>query len=143
MAGDLRAPILAGTVASVTGTAASIGVVLTALYALGATADQTATAVAVMLLGYGLLSIALSWAFKQPISIVWSTPGAALLVASGTLGLGFANAAGAFLVTGLLLTLTGLWPALGRLVASIPKPIASAMLAGVIFPFCDHRRLFG
>lgn len=136
MAGDLRAPILAGTVASVTGTAASIGVVLTALNALGATADQTATAVAVMLLGYGLLSIALSWVFKQPISIVWSTPGAALLVASGTLGLGFANAAGAFLVTGLLLTLTGLWPALGRLVASIPKPIASAMLAGVIFPFC-------
>jgi benzoate membrane transport protein len=76
VAGDLRAPILAGTVASVTGTAASIGVVLTALNALGATAGQTATAVAVMLLGYGLLSIVLSWVFKQPISIVWSTPGA-------------------------------------------------------------------
>ena len=127
---------MAGTVASVTGTAASIGVVLTALTGLGATPDQTATAVFLMLISYGLLSIGLSWRFKMPISIVWSTPGAALLVSSASLGLGFANATGAFLVTGALLALTGLWPALGRVVSAIPKPIASAMLAGVIFPFC-------
>lgn len=127
---------MAGTVASVTGTAASIGVVLTALTGLGATPDQTATAVFLMLISYGLLSIGLSWRFKMPISIVWSTPGAALLVSSASLGLGFANATGAFLVTGALLALTGLWPALGRAVSAIPKPIASAMLAGVIFPFC-------
>ena len=127
---------MAGTVASVTGTAASIGVVLTALTGLGATPDQTATAVFLMLIAYGLLSVGLSWRFKMPISIVWSTPGAALLVSSASLGLGFANATGAFLVTGALLALTGLWPALGRAVSAIPKPIASAMLAGVIFPFC-------
>lgn len=132
----MKAPLLAGTVASITGTAASIGVVLTALTALGATPGQTATAVFVMLIAYGALSIGLSWRFKMPISIVWSTPGAALLVSSASLGLGFANAVGAFLVTGALLALTGLWPTLGRLVSSIPKPIASAMLAGVIFPFC-------
>jgi benzoate membrane transport protein len=134
--GDIKAPLLAGTVASVTGTAASIGVVLSALQALGASNSQTATAIFVMLIAYGVLSIALSWRYKMPISIVWSTPGAALLVASGTLGLGFSNAVGAFIVTGALLAITGLWPALGRLVSSIPKPIASAMLAGVIFPFC-------
>jgi benzoate membrane transport protein len=133
---EVKAPLLAGTVASITGTAASIGVVLAALQALGASEAQTATAIFVMLISYGVLSIALSWRFGMPISVVWSTPGAALLVASGTLSLGFANAAGAFLLTGVLLALTGLWPALGRLVASIPKPIASAMLAGVIFPFC-------
>ena len=127
---------MAGTVASITGTAASIGVVLTALTGLGATPDQTATAVFLMLISYGLLSIGLSWRFKMPISIVWSTPGAALLVSSASLELGFANATGAFLVTGALLALTGLWPALGRAVSAIPKPIASAMLAGVIFPFC-------
>ena len=133
---EVKAPLLAGTVASITGTAASIGVVLSALQALGASEAQTATAIFVMLISYGVLSIGLSWRFRMPISVVWSTPGAALLVASGTLSLGFANAAGAFLLTGVLLALTGLWPALGRLVASIPKPIASAMLAGVIFPFC-------
>lgn len=89
-----------------------------------------------MLVGYGTLSIFLSWRFKMPISIVWSTPGAAMLVAAGSLKLGFATATGGFLVTGLLLVLTGLWPALGRFVSRIPKPIASAMLAGVIFSFC-------
>ncbi len=136
MLSELRAPILAGSVASITGTAASIGVVLSALSVLGASPSQIATAVSVMLFLYGALSIILSWRYKQPISIVWSTPGAALLVASGTFSVGFQNAIGAFLITGLLLTITGLWPALGRLVSSIPKPIASAMLAGVIFPFC-------
>ena len=133
---DLKAPILAGTVASITGTAASAGLVLSALKALGATPAQSTTAIFVLLLMYGALSIVLSWKYRMPISIVWSTPGAAMLIGSGQLNLGFGAAAGAFLVTALLLALTGLWPALGRLVSSIPKPIASAMLAGVIFHFC-------
>lgn len=132
----MRAPLLAGFVASITGTAASIGVVLAALTGLQATANQTASAIFVMLGSYGSLSILLSWRFKMPISIVWSTPGAAMLVAAGALKLGFATAVGGFVITGLLLMLTGLWPALGRFVSRIPKPIASAMLAGVIFSFC-------
>lgn len=133
---DLKAPVLAGTVASITGTAASAVLVLTALKSLGATESQVSSSVFVMLVLYGLLSIILSWRFKMPISIVWSTPGAALLIASGGLGLNFETAVGAFVVCAALLMLTGLWPALGRLVSSIPKPIASAMLAGVIFNFC-------
>ena len=133
---DHRAPLLAGTVASITGTAASAGLVLAALTSLGATKSQTTSAIVVLLTFYGLLSILLSMRFKMPISIVWSTPGAALLISSGTLGVPFSSAVGAFIVTGILLVLTGLWPALGRLVSSIPKPIASAMLAGVIFNFC-------
>ncbi len=133
---DLKAPALAGTVATVTGLAASSSVVLAAYKALGATTEQATSGFVVMISLYGLLSIILSWKFKMPISVVWSTPGAALLVAAGGLGLSFASASGAFIVTGLLFALTGLWPALGRLVGSIPRPIASAMLAGVIFPFC-------
>ena len=133
---DHKAPLLAGTVASITGTAASAGLVLTALTSLGATSSQTSSAIFVLIAMYGLLSIVLSWRFKMPISIVWSTPGAALLISSGTLHLPFSSAAGAFIFTGVLLLLTGLWPALGRQVSSIPKPIASAMLAGVIFNFC-------
>ncbi|MEO0061039.1 MAG: hypothetical protein RL343_657 [Actinomycetota bacterium] len=133
---DHRAPLLAGTVASITGTAASAGLVLAALTSLGATKSQTTSAIVVLLTFYGLLSVWLSTRYKMPISIVWSTPGAALLISSGTLGLPFSSTVGAFIITGILLLLTGLWPALGRLVSSIPKPIASAMLAGVIFNFC-------
>jgi benzoate membrane transport protein len=43
---------------------------------------------------------------------------------------------GGILVCGLLLALTGMWPKLGEIVSAIPKSIASAMLAGVIFSFC-------
>lgn len=133
---DLKAPILAGTVASITGQAASTGVVIAATTALGATPNQIVSVVFVMLLLYGSLSILLSWRYKMPISIVWSTPGAALLVSAGGLNYGYATAVGAFMFSAILIALTGLWPALGKLVSSIPKPIASAMLAGVIFSFC-------
>ena len=133
---DHRAPIFAGLVASSTGTAASLGVALAALTAVGASSSQTATAIVVMLVLYGLLSMVLSWRFKMPISVVWSTPGAAMLAAAAVLKLNFATATGAFLVTGILLAITGLWPRLGKLVSAIPKPIANAMLAGVIFSFC-------
>lgn len=131
-----KAPILAGGVSAITGVAASTGVVLAAMKGLGATNGQILSIVFVATAIYGLLSIVLSLRYKMPISIVWSTPGAAMLVAAGTLNLGFDVAVGSFIMSGVLLTLTGLWPTLGRLVTSIPKPIASAMLAGVIFSFC-------
>jgi benzoate membrane transport protein len=92
--------------------------------------------VAIMLVFYGALSILLSWRFKMPLSVVWSTPGAALLAGSSLSGIGFNNAMGGILLCGLLLALTGLWPKLGEVVSAIPKSIASAMLAGVIFSFC-------
>ena len=131
-----KAPILAGGVSAITGVAASTGVVLAAMKGLGATNGQILSIVFVATFGYGLLSIVLSLVYKMPLSIVWSTPGAAMLVAAGTLHLGFNVAVGAFIMSGVLLTMTGLWPALGRLVSAIPKQIASAMLAGVIFTFC-------
>jgi benzoate membrane transport protein len=133
---DFQAPAVAGLVATVTGMAASTGVVLAAFSAIGATQSQTASAVMVTLGLYGLLSILLSFKYRMPISIVWSTPGAALLISAGTLGHSFEQIVGAFFVCGILLALTGLWPWLGRLISSIPKSIAAAMLTGVIFSFC-------
>ena len=43
---------------------------------------------------------------------------------------------GAFLITGVLIVLAGLWKPLGRWVSAIPVPIAGAMLAGVLLVFC-------
>jgi benzoate membrane transport protein len=132
---ELKAPIIAGFVASVSGSAATFGIAIAGLVAMGATRDQTFTALFVMLFGYGLLSTVLSYRYKMPISIVWSTPGAAFLAASAGLGLEFDQAVGGFLLSGFLLTLTGLWPALSKLVQKIPSSIASAMLAGILFVF--------
>lgn len=72
----------------------------------------------------------------MPLSFAWSTPGAALLVASGGATGGFGAAVGAFLVCAALIVLTGLWPALGSLLTRIPTPLSSAMLAGILLPIC-------
>lgn len=133
---DVRQTAVAGFVASGTGMLASTGVVLAGLAAVGASPTQGASAVFAMLVSYGVLAIALSWRFKMPLTIVWSTPGAALLVSSASLALAFDQAIAGFMVSALLIVLTGLWPALGALVGRIPPQLASAMLAGVIFGFC-------
>jgi len=134
-ANELLRPYLAGFVASITGSIATFGIALAGLAAMGASPEQSATAIAVGLAGYGVLSIGLSVWLKMPVSVVWSTPGAAFLASSAVLGVQFDEAVAAFLLSGLLLTITGLWPALGALVSKIPAAISSAMLAGVIFPF--------
>ena len=63
-------------------------------------------------------------------------PGAALLASTGIIHGGWSAAVGAFLMTGVLILLTGLWPRLGALIASIPTPIAQAMLAGIVLELC-------
>ena len=49
---------------------------------------------------------------------------------------GFAAAVGAFLVAALLVVLAGLFRPFARAVESIPKPLAAAMLAGVLLDLC-------
>lgn len=73
---------------------------------------------------------------RIPLAIAWSTPGAAVLLAAAGNGIAFSDAVGAFLVSAVLVVLSGLWPALGRAIVGIPKPLASALLAGVLFPIC-------
>ena len=66
--------------------------------------------------------------------LAWSTPGAAVIAA--TSGITFPEAVGAFVVTGVLLTLTGEVRPLGQMISRIPEGIAGGMLAGVLLPFC-------
>lgn len=74
--------------------------------------------------------------YRLPLSFAWSTPGAALLLAAGATTGDYRAAVGAFLLCGVLLLITGLWPWLARAMTRIPKAIASAMLAGILFPIC-------
>ena len=57
---ELKAPIIAGFVASISGSAATFGIAIAGLVAMGATREQTFTALFVLLIGYGLLSTVLS-----------------------------------------------------------------------------------
>lgn len=126
--------VSAAAVATVVGFGGTVALVVQAGQAFGATPVQIVSMVTALCLGIGLPGALLSWRLHMPVVLAWSTPGAALLAAS-TLGLGWANAVGAFVVAGVLMALTGLLPALGRLAQRIPASIASAMLAGVLLPF--------
>lgn len=129
-------PIVAGIVAALTGFASSFAIVLAGLTAVGATESQAASGLLVMCLAQGALSIVLSVAYRVPVKFAWSTPGAALLVATAGVTGHFGEAVGAFIVAALLIVIVGLWPALERLITRIPRPIANAMLAGILFPLC-------
>ncbi|MEV6691064.1 benzoate/H(+) symporter BenE family transporter [Micromonospora sp. NPDC051196] len=135
MAGRMQ-PVLAGAVAALVGFASSFAVVLAGLRAVGATESQAASGLLVLSLVSGLCAAWLGLRHRLPMSVAWSTPGAALLVATGPMPGGWPVAVGAFLVSGLLIVAAGLFPILGRAVTAIPKPIAGAMLAGVLLPLC-------
>ncbi|MEV4759279.1 benzoate/H(+) symporter BenE family transporter [Micromonospora sp. NPDC049559] len=134
--GDLAQPILAGVVSAVVGYASSFTVVLAGLRAVGATPTQAASGLLALCLGIAALAIGLGLRHRMPISIAWSTPGAALLVATGPVPGGFPAAVGAFLVCAALFVLAGLSPWLARAIAAIPRPIAGAMLGGVLLSLC-------
>jgi len=135
-AAPLTRPIMAGVVTALVGFTSSFAVVLTGLAGVGADPVQAASGLLAASLTMGLACVILAWRYRMPITVAWSTPGAALLAATGAVDGGWPAAVGAFLVTAALILLTALWPALGALIARIPPSIAQAMLAGVLLPLC-------
>lgn len=129
-------PIGAGIVGAVTGFASSFALVIAGLQAVGASPQDAASGLLALCVLQGILSIVLGLRYRMPLAFAWSTPGAALLVAAGATTGDYRAAIGAFLLCGLLLLVTGLWPWLARAMTRIPKAIASAMLAGILFPIC-------
>jgi benzoate membrane transport protein len=129
-------PVLAGVVTAVVGFTGAFSVVLAGLAAAGADHRQAGSGLFALCVTMGLAAIWLGWRHRMPISIAWSTPGAALLLSTGQPPGGWPAAIGAFLVTGLLIVLAGAWRRLGDAIAAIPGTLASAMLAGVLLPIC-------
>lgn len=129
-------PISAGIVAALVGFTSSFAVVLTGLRAVGASPAEAASGLLAICVTQALGMLYLARRYRQPITLAWSTPGAALLAGTGAVAGGWPAAVGAFVVVGLLVVATGMWPRLGALITSIPTSLAQAMLAGVLLPLC-------
>ncbi len=125
----------AAMIAALIGFGGTVALVVQAMRVLGASPEQTGSAVTALCLGIGLAGGALSLGLRMPVVLAWSTPGAALL-AGTTSGISWPVAVGVFIAAALLAIVLGLVPALGRLAQKIPSAVASAMLAGVLLPFC-------
>ncbi len=130
----MRASLIsAAFVAALVGYGSTIALVLAAAAAVGADEAQTASWVLAVCLSKAIGATILSVWHRVPVVLAWSTPGTALVAA--TSGLSMEMAVGAFVLTGLLIALTGLLRPLGQAVARIPDGIAGGMLAGVLLPF--------
>jgi benzoate membrane transport protein len=125
--------LTAGLIAPLVGTASTIALVIAAAQAVGATPGQTISWLAAISLAKAIGGIALTWHYRIPIVLAWSTPGAALIGASS--GIAFPEAVGAFVLAAVLIILTGLIKPLGDWVAKLPASLASAMLAGILVKF--------
>ena len=122
-------------IAALVGFGGTIALVVQAMRTLGASVEQTGSAVTALCLGIAVAGGLISLRLRIPVVLAWSTPGAALLAATAP-GLSWPVAVGCFLAAALLMVGLGAIPALGRLAEKIPSSVASAMLAGVLLPFC-------
>jgi benzoate membrane transport protein len=125
-----------GLIVALVGYMSSVAIVIKGLAAVGASEAEITSALLFLGLAKGVVAISLSLSSRMPISIAWTTPGMALLGATGAVVGGFPAVVGAFIATGVLIIIAGFWTPLSRFVLAIPKPIANAMLAGILFKLC-------
>lgn len=133
---DLGPAMATGVLAAFVGFASSFAVVLQGLKGVGASPEQAASGLMVASISMGLCGLILSLNTKIPVSVAWSTPGSAFLATSVAPGGGFEEAVGAFLICAVLIMVAGTFRPFGKIVAAIPTPLASAMLAGILLSLC-------
>ncbi|UYV36302.1 benzoate/H(+) symporter BenE family transporter [Rhodobacteraceae bacterium D3-12] len=129
-------PLTTGFVVAIVGFFSSFPIVLQGLVQVGASPAQAASGLMAAAVAMGLAGIVLSLWQKMPVSVAWSTPGAALLAVTAPDAAGFGGAVAGFIVAGVLTVVAGFWRPLARLATAIPAPVTQAMLAGVLLSIC-------
>jgi benzoate membrane transport protein len=124
----------AGFVAVLVGFTSSVAIVFQAAQAFNATPAQITSWMWALGIGMGLCSALPSLWLRKPVMVAWSTPGAAVLAVAAT-GFNMSDAIGAFMVSAVLITLSGVTGLFEKLMHRIPVAIASALLAGVLARF--------
>lgn len=82
----------------------------------------------------GLITLGMALYYKQPIMGAWTIPGA-VMVGVVLSDFSLAQAAGAYLVSGLLVFLIGISGTFRQIVEFLPQPIIMGMIAGVLIEF--------
>jgi benzoate membrane transport protein len=126
--------VVAGMIAVIISYAGPLIIVFQAASQAHLSDAETSSWIWAISIGSGITGVLLSWRLRVPVITAWSTPGAALLVSMlPTVSLG--EAIGAYIVAALLIAVIGLSGAFDKLMERLPKAIAGAMLAGILFRF--------
>lgn len=139
--------LVAGFIAMLTAYTSSLVLMFQAGQAAGLSSAQISSWIWALSIGMAVCSVGLSLRYRMPITVAWSTPGAALLITSLG-GVAYSEAIGAYIVCALLVLVCGLTGSFERLVRRIPASLASALLAGILFKIgselfvaAEHRTL--
>ncbi|QBF27906.1 benzoate transporter BenE [Pseudomonas tructae] len=124
--------VVAGFIAMLTGYTSSLVLMFQAGQAAGLTTGQISSWIWALSIGMAVCSIGLSLRYRTPITVAWSTPGAALLITSLG-GVSYGEAIGAYITCAVLVVICGMTGSFERLVKRIPASLASALLAGILF----------
>lgn len=124
--------VVAGFIAMLTGYTSSLVLMFQAGQAAGLTTAQISSWIWALSIGMAVCSIGLSLRYRTPITVAWSTPGAALLITSLG-GVSYGEATGAYITCAVLVVICGLTGSFERLVRRIPASLAAALLAGILF----------
>ncbi|MBD8710130.1 benzoate/H(+) symporter BenE family transporter [Pseudomonas sp. CFBP 13711] len=124
--------IVAGFIAMMTGVTSSLVLMFQAGQAAGLTSAQISSWIWALFMGMAVCSIGLSLRYRSPITVAWSTPGAALLITSLG-GVAYPEAIGAFITSAVLVIICGVTGSFERLVKRLPTSLAAALLAGILF----------
>lgn len=131
---QLVSRVMAGLVAVIIGFTSSVALIYQVVIVLGGTPELVASWILMLGLVMGSTSIILSYYYKVPILIAWSTTGAALLISTAD-GYNLNQAVGAFMLCALLVFLSGVTGWFEKVMNRIPSELACAMLAGVLVTF--------
>ena len=82
----------------------------------------------------GLLTLAMSWAYREPLCFFWTIPGT-VLVGPPLQHLSFPEVIGAFYATGVLVLALGASGWVKRAMRAVPMPVVMGMVAGVFLRF--------
>lgn len=126
--------IVAGLIAVIVSYAGPLVIVFQAASAAGLSHDVVSSWIGAISIGSGVAAIVLSLAYRAPVITAWSTPGAALLVLALP-NTPYPQAIGAFVFAAGVSTALGLSGLFDAAMSRIPKTIAAAMLAGILFRF--------
>jgi len=124
--------VVAGFIAMMTGCTSSLVLIFQAGQAAGLAPAQISSWLWALFIGMALCNIGLSLRYRSPVTVAWSTPGAALLISSLG-GVAYPEAIGAFITCSILIIICGVTGSFERLVKRLPASLAAALLAGILF----------
>ena len=131
---DLTHPVVAGLISVIVNYGGTFILVFQAAKVAGLSPELTASWVWSISIGVGVTGLILSWAAREPIITVWSTPAAAFLV-TALATTPYAEAVGAYLISAAAFVVLGISGWFERVIRMIPPGVAAGLLAGILLQF--------